>query len=114
MCLIGICLSPCTVSQTEIKTIPLRDAVIYAAREAKAAGATQYAYEANVVNTAEEDGSVVVPLLPVTASLGGKLTQQVGAKITITGYIMSEATKVPTGKAFLLNVNTLKLTQIPK
>ena len=83
--------------------------MIAAAKEAEAAGATKPKYEAFVTTTTEGGISLVIPAGPVIPGLSGKLSQQVGSKVTIeVDDLTAAAAMTPLGQKFLLDLQSME------
>ena len=104
--------SCCLTKPPVVETTSLRDAVIAAAKEAKAAGAKTLQYEASITTTSKGEVSVVIPLGAYAPSFGGSVQQAVGSKVVITVEIDSTARKQPSGVNYLLDTRTLEATPL--
>ena len=101
-------LTSCAVPAATSPSVSLQDSIIYAAKAARAAGASELTYEATVTTNSETQVSVVVPIGPVAPTIGGKYSTGVGSKITIKVPIKTAAAAKPTGQKFEVNNRTLE------
>lgn len=110
---VSLAVTSCTgLPPGKSETVRLEDAIIAAAKSAKAAGASKLTYEATITTNKETQATVVVPVGPLAPSLGGKITSAVGSKITVEVPIQTAAAATPSGQKFEINNQTLEFHAI--
>jgi hypothetical protein len=108
--LLGLCSGCCS---TQVETSSLKDTLLAIRKQAEAAGASKVTYEASVVTTAQGDLSLVVPVVTLP-TIGFTEKRQVGSKVSIELDMKQskQTQEQPSGKRYLLNLKSLKATEL--
>ena len=105
----------CSGCSTQVETRSLKDTLLAVREQAAAAGAAKVTYEASVVTTTQGALSLVVPMV-TSPALGFSAKRQVGSKVTIELDMKQprQTLEQPSGKRYLLDLKSLKATEIKK
>lgn len=107
------CLPSCNIAPPEIATVPLGDAVIAFAKEARRAGANQMTYTASVTVAKYGEASLAVPVGPASVGIGGNTSKEATSTVEIVVPIEQTARKSVSGQQLLLNRSTNRLRAAP-